>query len=84
MWSFRTIYFADRSVSGRDLTFRPTVRQRTIQAISCLSTTGGIYPLSLREIARRIRHEDDDSVLASLLRIFAQSLDVCDHNSVYH
>jgi hypothetical protein len=53
----------------------PTVRQRTIQAISALST-GGVYPLSLREIARRIRHEDDDSVLASLLRIYAYYLDV--------
>lgn len=53
---------------------RPIIRQRTIQAISALPSAE--CPLSLREIAKRIRHEDDDSVLASLLRMYAQSLDV--------
>jgi hypothetical protein len=45
-----------------------------VQAIAALSSAEA--PLSLREMARRIRHEDDDSVLSALLRLLAQAMDV--------
>lgn len=50
---------------------RPEIRQRSIQALVALQA-----PPSLRQLAKRIRHEDDQSVLASVLRAFIHALDV--------
>jgi hypothetical protein len=47
------------------------VRQRTIQALRALDGTTG-----LRELARRMRKEDDRGVLASVVKSFGDALDV--------
>ncbi|BEI86731.1 hypothetical protein CcaverHIS002_0700770 [Cutaneotrichosporon cavernicola] len=47
----------------------PAVRQRTIQALCALNGQ-----LGLRELARRIRKEDDDSVLSSIVKSFGEAL----------
>ncbi|KAL1407959.1 hypothetical protein Q8F55_004756 [Vanrija albida] len=51
----------------------PSVRQRTLQALSAV-VHDGPWPLSLRDLARRTRHEDDAPVLATALKTFAQAL----------
>lgn len=50
---------------------RPAVRQRTIQALRSLDAN-----LSLKELARRIRREEDPGVLASVVKAFGDALDV--------
>lgn len=60
----------------RELTSSPSVRLRTLSALSALAVTGEEYPLSLRQLGKLIRHEEDAGVLNGLLRAFTAALEV--------
>ena len=59
-----------------ELTRSPSVRIRTLAALSALAVIGEEYPLSIRQLGKLIRREQDVGVLTGLLRAFTAALEV--------